>query len=68
MITAEMTVEEVLMKYPKANDIFLKYGLDCMGCQVAEFESIGHAARGYGIDLDALLKDLNEMEKGSTMA
>jgi len=63
MITAEMTVEEVLMKYPKANDIFLEYGLDCMGCQVAEFESIGHAARVYGVNLDALLKDLNEMEK-----
>ncbi|MDO8446024.1 MAG: DUF1858 domain-containing protein [Deltaproteobacteria bacterium] len=65
MITKDMTMEEVLMKYPKANDIFLKYGLDCMGCQVAEFESIGHAARIYGINLEALLKDLNEMEKGS---
>lgn len=63
MITKDMTMEEVLIKYPKANDIFLKYGLDCMGCQVAEFESIGHASRVYGIDLEALLKDLNEMEK-----
>lgn len=63
MITSDMKIEEVLRKYPKATEVFLKYGLDCVGCQVAEYESIGHAARVYGINLDALLKDLNEMEK-----
>lgn len=63
MITADTTIEEVLMRYPRASEIFLKYGLDCIGCQVAEFESIGHASRVYGIDLEALLKDLNDMEK-----
>lgn len=66
MITADTTIEEVLMKYPEASDIFLKYGLDCIGCQVAEYESIGHASRVYGIDLEALLKDLNELAKCST--
>ena len=63
MITAEMTIEEVLLRLPKANNIFLKHGLDCMGCQVAEFESISHACKVYGINLDALLKELNELEK-----
>lgn len=62
MITEDMTIEKVLREYPGANDLFLKYGLDCNGCQIAEYESIGHAARVYGVDLDALLKDLNEME------
>ncbi len=59
MITENMTIEEVLSKYPRINKVFLKYGLDCSGCQIAEYESIGHAARVYGIDLKALLKDLN---------
>lgn len=63
MITQDMTIEDVLRKYPGANEVFLKYGLDCSGCQIAEYESIGHAARVYGINLEALLKDLNEMEK-----
>lgn len=61
MITENTTIEEVLSKYPRANKAFLKYGLDCSGCQIAEYESIGHAARVYGIDLKALLKDLNEI-------
>jgi len=61
MISEKTTIEEVLTMYPEANKIFLKYGLDCIGCQVAEFESIGHACRVYGIDLEALLEDLNEM-------
>lgn len=63
MITQDMTIEDVLRKYPGANEVFLKYGLDCSGCQIAEYESIGHAARVYGINLEALVKDLNEMEK-----
>jgi hybrid cluster-associated redox disulfide protein len=63
MITENTTIEEVLAKYPGANKVFLKYGLDCAGCQVAEYESIGHACKVYGIKLDALLKELNEMEK-----
>lgn len=61
MITENTTIEEVLSKYPRANKVFLKYGLDCSGCQIAEYESIGHACRVYGIDIKALLKDLNEL-------
>lgn len=64
MITEDTTIEEALSEYPKANDIFLKYGLDCAGCQVAEYESVGHACRVYGINLEALLKDLNKLGKG----
>lgn len=63
MITESTTIEEVLSTNAKANEIFLKYGLDCSGCQIAELESIGHACSVYGIELEALLKDLNEMEK-----
>lgn len=63
MITEDATIEEVLTKYPYANNIFLKFGLDCFGCQIAEYESIGHACRIYGIKLEALLKELNEMVK-----
>lgn len=62
MITADLTIDEVLLRLPKANGIFLKYGLDCMGCQVAEFESISHACKVYGINLEALLKELNELD------
>lgn len=60
MITEKTTIEEVLTRYAGANEIFLKYGLDCSGCQIAEFESIGHACMVYGIKLEALLKELNE--------
>jgi hybrid cluster-associated redox disulfide protein len=63
MITEDMTIEEVFRRYPGANDVFLRHGLDCVGCQIAEYESIGHAARVYGINLEALLNDLNKLEE-----
>lgn len=64
MINENSTIEEVLSRYAGANDIFLKFGLDCSGCQIAEFESIGHACKVYGIKLEALLLELKKLEKG----
>lgn len=63
MITENTTIEEVLGKYPRANEIFLRYGLDCIGCQIAEYETIGRACKVYGININALLNDLNEMAR-----
>src|SRR4030067_312960 len=38
MITENTTIEEVLTGYPKANDIFLKYGLaSCLSSSALQF-------------------------------
>jgi len=33
----------------------------CIGCAAARFESLQQGALAHGIDVDALLKDLNEV-------
>ena len=60
-ITAEMTIGEVLKKYPESLKVFLSHGLMCVGCAVARFENIRQGAVAHGINVDALLKDLNEV-------
>jgi hybrid cluster-associated redox disulfide protein len=60
-ITAEMTIGEVLAKYPESLKVFLSHGLMCVGCAVARFENIGQGATAHGINVDALIKDLNEV-------
>ena len=60
VITAEMTIGEVLKKYPESLKVFLSHGLMCVGCAVARFENIRQGATAHGIDVDALIKDLNE--------
>jgi hybrid cluster-associated redox disulfide protein len=61
MITADMKIEEIVAKYPQAIGIFFQYGLGCVGCHAASFESLAEGATMHGIDLDAMLKDLNEL-------
>jgi len=60
-ITKHMTLGEVIQKYPETAEVFLKYGLHCVGCQVAAWETIEQGAMAHGIkDIDQLVKDLNE--------
>lgn len=58
-ITREMTIAEVVQKYPQTVPVFLAHGLMCFGCAIARFESIEQGAMAHGIDVDALMKDLN---------
>jgi hybrid cluster-associated redox disulfide protein len=60
-ITAEMTIGEVLKEYPESLKVFLTHGLMCVGCAVARFENIRQGATAHGINVDALIKDLNEV-------
>jgi hybrid cluster-associated redox disulfide protein len=59
-ITGDMTIGQVLREYPQTLRVFLSHGLMCVGCAVARFENIRDGAMAHGIDVDALLKDLNQ--------
>jgi hybrid cluster-associated redox disulfide protein len=59
MITKEMTIEEVVSEHPETMLVFMKHGLHCVGCHVSAFESIEEGAMAHGINVDALIEDLN---------
>ena len=60
-ITPEMRIGDALTQYPQTLRVFLSHGLMCVGCAVARFENIRQGADAHGIDLEALMKDLNEV-------
>ncbi len=60
-ITKNSTIEDVVSKYPETMMIFMKHGLHCVGCHVSAFESIEEGAMAHGIDVDALVADLNKV-------
>ena len=39
-ITKEMTIGEVVEKFPQSVEVFLRHGLMCFGCAVARFENV----------------------------
>lgn len=65
-INKDMTFNEVLRAYPDTVKVFKKYDMNCFGCLGAEAESIEYGALAHGVDLDRLLKDLNQALKGQS--
>jgi hybrid cluster-associated redox disulfide protein len=59
-ITKDMPIGQVVQKYPETVQVFLQHGLMCFGCAIARFENVEQGAVAHGIDVDALMKDLNE--------
>lgn len=58
-ITKEMHIQDVIQKYPETIEVFRDLKLDCMNCQIAEFEEVCHGARVHHIDPDILVEKLN---------
>ena len=60
-ITKDTTIEEVVSQYPETTMVFMRHGLHCVGCHVSAFESIEQGAMAHGIDVNALVADLNKV-------
>lgn len=63
MITRDMTIEEVIRRYPETIPVFKKFGLDCMECQIASFEAVEHGAGVHQVNVERLLEELNKAIK-----
>ncbi|MHC1570509.1 MAG: DUF1858 domain-containing protein [Methermicoccaceae archaeon] len=59
MITKDMKITDVVVNYPETLVVFMQYGMGCIGCQIAAFETVEEGALVHGLDVDALVADLN---------
>ena len=60
MITREMTIEQVIKLEPRTIEVFMKYGMHCIGCHAATWETISETAYTHGIeDIDGMVNELN---------
>jgi hybrid cluster-associated redox disulfide protein len=58
-ISKNMTFAELMEKHPEAAGELFKQGMHCIGCGAAAFETIEQGALMHGIDVDDLIKKLN---------
>jgi hybrid cluster-associated redox disulfide protein len=61
MITKEMTIGDIIRRYPQTMAVFSRYGLDCYDCQIADYEELQHGASVHKVDITALLAELNRL-------
>jgi len=59
----DSNILETIENYPKAVEIFTKSGLPCVGCAAARFEKLSDVVEEFGIDLDKLIKELEDSKK-----
>jgi len=59
-ITKDTGIIEAVQEHPEIIEVFQQYGLGCIGCMAAQFETIGQGAGAHGLDVDALIADINK--------
>jgi hybrid cluster-associated redox disulfide protein len=59
MITKELTINKIIKNYPEKIEILMEFGMDCIGCLSAKFETLEQASVVHGFDLEELLYELN---------
>ena len=60
-ITKDMTLADVLKSKPAIAPVLMGKGMHCLGCAIAQGETVGQAAEVHGLDADQLVKELNEV-------
>lgn len=60
MITKDTGIIEAVQNHPEILQVFAEYGLGCVGCMAARFETLEQGATAHGIDIDELVADLNK--------
>jgi len=58
-VSKDMKIIDILRLDKGTANIFLKYGMHCLGCPTATGESLEDACLAHGIDADKLTGELN---------
>lgn len=62
-VNKNMTLGEAIQKFPESAEIMMNYGLHCIGCHVATWETIEQGALSHGMsdkETDRMIKEINE--------
>jgi len=66
LIKKDMLIADAVEKYPQVATVLTGYGLHCIGCGAATFETIESGAKGHGMDdemVDMMIRDANAVAK-----
>jgi len=66
VISATMTVDQVLKEYPNAATTFVALRTSCVGCHLARFCTLEDVAKVYEVPLQELISKLEPFELGDS--
>jgi hybrid cluster-associated redox disulfide protein len=59
-IEADMTVDDIMRRWPATIRVFLDYKMACVGCPIATFHTVDDACREHNVNRDVFLVALAE--------
>lgn len=59
-IAKNMLLADILRSYPASLAVFEKYNMGCVSCLGVQNETLERGCQMHGIDLNAMLADLNQ--------
>lgn len=62
-INKDMTIGEVLEIDKNLGEVFMGFGMHCISCPVSQMETLEEACQVHGVDVEFLIKKLNENKK-----
>ena len=66
ILQAQLTVEDILKKWPQAYAVFNNRNMACVGCMLQRFCTLQDVAENYNISLPNLVVDLKNYVNGNT--
>lgn len=62
-VTRTTIIGDVVRSYPFSAEIFMDYGIHCVGCHVSDFETLEQGILGHGFSEGELLDIINELNE-----
>lgn len=59
-VLTELTVTELLARWPQAIPVFLRHQMACVGCTMSPFETLADVTAVYGIPLPHFVGELQQ--------
>ena len=59
-INKQDNIMKIIQEYPICKEVFMQFVLVCIGCFAAQFESLELGEIAHGLDVDALVVELNK--------
>jgi hybrid cluster-associated redox disulfide protein len=63
-ITKDMTIGEIVRDHEEIVPVLMGAGMHCLGCPASQGESLEEAAMVHGIDVDDLMKVIEQTVAG----
>ena len=59
--TLDLTVDEVMRRWPTTIRVILESGMGCVGCPIAPFHSVAEACGEHRVDAPSMLRALRQI-------